>query len=108
MLLHAIGCVSSSICRAYPGHYVVGVWVGSHNTQPLDAISECVGFEIDASPTPNRTFPHEASAGYVVPHARLEYEMLSLPSESATVAAAANATALSTNSSERFVASDAF
>jgi homopolymeric O-antigen transport system ATP-binding protein len=53
-----------------PGPYWVGVWVGSHYTETLDAVPSCVSFEIAASPTENRTFPHSAAHGYIVPTSR--------------------------------------
>ncbi len=56
-----------------PGEYLVSVWVGSHNTQSLDFVDECVNFEIDKSPTINRTYPHTSDHGYVVPRTGLEY-----------------------------------
>jgi lipopolysaccharide transport system ATP-binding protein len=54
-----------------PGEYKIGVWVGSHNTEPLDSVAACVSFDIDQSPTPGRTYPHSASHGHIVPTSRL-------------------------------------
>ena len=54
-----------------PGQYMVSVWVGSHNTETIDWPKECVGFEIDESPTAGRTFPHHPNRGYVVPNSRV-------------------------------------
>jgi lipopolysaccharide transport system ATP-binding protein len=54
-----------------PGQYWVSPWVGSHNTETLDMIHQCVAFEVSHSPTPGRTFPHTTSHGYIVPQSRL-------------------------------------
>jgi lipopolysaccharide transport system ATP-binding protein len=54
-----------------PGRYLVTVWVGSHNTEMLDYVQEIVGFEIEQSPTPGRTFPHNPTHGYIVPASRV-------------------------------------
>jgi lipopolysaccharide transport system ATP-binding protein len=40
-----------------PGQYLVTVWVGSHNTETLHEVKEAILFEIDTSPTRDRTFP---------------------------------------------------
>jgi lipopolysaccharide transport system ATP-binding protein len=56
-----------------PGVYGINVWVGSHNTQTLDLIRSCANFEITQSPTPERTYPHSATAGYIVPTSRVSY-----------------------------------
>lgn len=57
-----------------PDDYSLTVWVGSHNTETLDEVRECVGFHINESPTPGRTVPHTAADhGYIVPYASFEY-----------------------------------
>jgi lipopolysaccharide transport system ATP-binding protein len=56
-----------------PGHYSVTVWVGSHNTESLDTVVRCVDFQILSSPTRDRTYPHGAEHGHIVPHTALEY-----------------------------------
>jgi lipopolysaccharide transport system ATP-binding protein len=56
-----------------PGNYSTMVWVGSHNTETLDEVSGCVGFEVQTSPTPNRTYPHHPDHGYIVPGCTLGY-----------------------------------
>ena len=56
-----------------PGQYFVTIWVGGHNTETLDKVREVVGFEVVASPTPGRTFPHTADHGYIVPHSEVTY-----------------------------------
>jgi lipopolysaccharide transport system ATP-binding protein len=55
-----------------PGQYWVSPWVGSHNSETLDMIQQCVAFEVSHSPTLGRTFPHTTSHGYIVPRSRLE------------------------------------
>ncbi|HEY2585904.1 MAG TPA: ABC transporter ATP-binding protein [Tepidisphaeraceae bacterium] len=54
-----------------PGRYMLTLWVGSHNTEMLDFVQEIVAFEIEQSPTPGRTFPHNPMHGYVVPSSRV-------------------------------------
>jgi len=54
-----------------PGQYWVTTWVGSHNTETLDVVHQCVAFEVSASPTVGRTFPHTTDHGYIVPPSRL-------------------------------------
>jgi lipopolysaccharide transport system ATP-binding protein len=55
-----------------PGRYMASIWVGSHNTEVLDWVREIVGFEIEHSPTPGRTYPHHPNHGYIVPHSRVK------------------------------------
>jgi lipopolysaccharide transport system ATP-binding protein len=57
-----------------PGLYRVGIWVGSHNTETLDEVKECVSFTIQQSPTHNRTFPHSVDRGFVVPECELDFQ----------------------------------
>lgn len=57
-----------------PGQYAVTIWAGSHNTETLDVIKEAIGFEIVASPTPGRTYPHTPDHGYIVPVSSLSYD----------------------------------
>ena len=54
-----------------PGQYWVTAWVGSHNTETLDIVSQCAAFEVSRSPTPTRSFPHTIDHGYIVPCSRL-------------------------------------
>lgn len=56
-----------------PDRYTVGVWVGSHNTETLDCVSRCVMFEVLASPTIGRSFPHHADHGHIVPNSTVGY-----------------------------------
>jgi len=56
-----------------PGQYATTIWVGSHNRETLDKAERCFTFEIDASPTPGRTFPHTVDHGHIVPHSTFEY-----------------------------------
>jgi lipopolysaccharide transport system ATP-binding protein len=57
-----------------PGNYLLGVWVGCHNTETYDEVNECVSFEVRDSPTKGRTYPHSPDHGYIVPRATLEYQ----------------------------------
>jgi lipopolysaccharide transport system ATP-binding protein len=54
-----------------PDRYLVGIWVGSHNTETLDEVKEVIMFEIYESPTKGRSFPHHPSNGYIVPISNL-------------------------------------
>lgn len=49
-----------------PGRYLATVWVGSHNTETLDEVSQVIAFEVAESPIPDRTFPHSRDRGYQV------------------------------------------
>jgi lipopolysaccharide transport system ATP-binding protein len=55
-----------------PGQYRVTAWVGSHNTETLDQVSECIVFNILQSPQRNRSFPHTLDHGHVIPKSRIE------------------------------------
>ena len=54
-----------------PGQYWISPWVGTHNTETLDVVHQCVAFEVNQSPAIGRTFPHTSDHGYIVPHSRL-------------------------------------
>jgi len=56
-----------------PGHYLLSVWVGPHNTETFDMVERRVSFEVQESPTHGRTFPHHGDHGYIVPASRVEY-----------------------------------
>ena len=56
-----------------PDIYSVTVWAGSHNTETYDEVRECVNFEINDSPTKNRTFAHSRDHGWMVPSSSFEY-----------------------------------
>jgi lipopolysaccharide transport system ATP-binding protein len=58
-----------------PGGYGVDLWVGSHNTETLDWVKRCVGFEIIDSPISGRSFPHSPEHGHIVPHSTVRYEI---------------------------------
>ena len=55
-----------------PGQYRMTAWVGSHNTETLDQISDCVVFNILQSPQGDRSFPHTSDHGYVIPNSKVE------------------------------------
>ena len=63
---HSIN-VSVRLPPMIPDRYLVGIWVGSHNTATLDEVREVVMFEIQESPTEGRSFPHHSQNGYIVP-----------------------------------------
>jgi lipopolysaccharide transport system ATP-binding protein len=50
-----------------PDKYYVSAWVGAHNLDTSDFISEAVSFDIIQSPTPGRSFPHTHDHGMIVP-----------------------------------------
>jgi lipopolysaccharide transport system ATP-binding protein len=50
-----------------PGTYSVTAWFGTHNTQTLDYVRNCISFTIHESPVSGRTFPHTPDHGFVVP-----------------------------------------
>jgi lipopolysaccharide transport system ATP-binding protein len=56
-----------------PGHYPVTMWVGSHFTETLDLVERALGFDIETSPTPDRTFGHAPDHGYIVPASSYSY-----------------------------------
>jgi homopolymeric O-antigen transport system ATP-binding protein len=53
-----------------PGIYSLDFWIGPHNRETSDSVSEPISFEIVESPTPGRTFPHTPDHGFVVPISR--------------------------------------
>lgn len=65
--------VSIELPPLIPGRYPVTLWVGSHNTETLDCIESALSFEIETSPTKNRTFGHAPDHGYIVPPSAVEY-----------------------------------
>jgi lipopolysaccharide transport system ATP-binding protein len=50
-----------------PDKYYVSAWVGAHNLDTLEFLSEAVSFDIIQSPTPGRSFPHTHDHGMIVP-----------------------------------------
>jgi lipopolysaccharide transport system ATP-binding protein len=54
-----------------PDHYMVSVWLGAHNTETMCWEKEVVGFEINESPSPGRSFPHSHNNGFLVPKSRI-------------------------------------
>jgi len=67
---HRIG-VSIELPPLVPGRYLASIWTGSHSTKTLDEIHQVVAFEVTASPTPGRLFPHTRDHGHIVPPSRL-------------------------------------
>jgi lipopolysaccharide transport system ATP-binding protein len=60
-----------------PGTYLTSIWVGSHNTETLNEVKEATMFEIYASPTEGRSFPHTRDHGYVVPISKVSLTRIS-------------------------------
>jgi len=54
-----------------PGSYQITAWVGQHNTLTYDLVASALSFEILASPTQGRSFPHTQDHGYIVPDSTL-------------------------------------
>lgn len=54
-----------------PGEYYLSFWAGSHNTETLDFEDQIVRFDIIASPTKGRTFPHTREHGCIVPYSKV-------------------------------------
>jgi lipopolysaccharide transport system ATP-binding protein len=54
-----------------PGEYYLSFWAGSHNTDTIDFEEQVVRFDIIASPTKGRTFPHTRDHGAIVPYAEI-------------------------------------
>ncbi len=61
-----------------PGAYQVTAWLGQHNTLTYDYVASALSFDILASPTPGRSYPHTQDHGHIVPASTLTL----LPSES--------------------------
>jgi len=55
-----------------PMQYGITAWVGSHNTETFDQISNCIKFDVTRSPQRCRSFPHATDHGYVVPQSKVE------------------------------------
>ena len=57
-----------------PGHYPLTLWVGPHYIETYDCAERALGFDIEVSPTPNRTFTHAPDHGSIVPESACIYE----------------------------------
>ena len=57
-----------------PGHYPLTLWAGPHYTETYDCAERALGFDIETSPTKNRTFAHAPDHGYIVPESTCIYE----------------------------------
>jgi lipopolysaccharide transport system ATP-binding protein len=57
-----------------PGHYPLTLWAGPHFTESYDLVERALGFDIETSPTKNRTFTHAPDHGYIVPESTCTYE----------------------------------
>jgi lipopolysaccharide transport system ATP-binding protein len=63
--------ISIDLPPLIPGNYHVTAWVGKHNTSTYDIVDSAVSFEVLASPTVGRSFPHTPDHGHIVPHSIL-------------------------------------
>jgi lipopolysaccharide transport system ATP-binding protein len=63
--------VSVDLPPLIPGVYYADFWIGSHNNETADFVEKAIQFEIIESPTSNRTFPHSADHGFVVPESQV-------------------------------------
>jgi lipopolysaccharide transport system ATP-binding protein len=70
-----------------PGHYPITLWAGPHFSETYDSIERALGFDIEQSPTPGRTFEHSPDHGYIVPNTTFDY----VPAESAEARSLATA-----------------
>ena len=55
-----------------PGTYLLDLWLGEYFNLGSDYIRGALSFRVDASPTPDRTFPHDPNHGHIVPSSSLE------------------------------------
>jgi lipopolysaccharide transport system ATP-binding protein len=62
-----------------PGHYALTLWAGPHFTETYDCIDRALGFDVETSPTKDRTFDHAPDHGYVVPPSSYAYHPGGLP-----------------------------
>jgi lipopolysaccharide transport system ATP-binding protein len=60
-----------------PGRYTLTLWAGPHFTETYDVVSRALGFDIETSPTPARTFPHSPDHGHIVPPSTVDYRPVS-------------------------------
>lgn len=65
--------IAADLPNLIPGRYFLTLWAGPHHTETLDVVERAVGFEIETSPTKNRTFAHSADHGHIVPDSSFEY-----------------------------------
>jgi lipopolysaccharide transport system ATP-binding protein len=70
---HAVR-VSIDLPPLIPGRYTLTLWAGPHFTETYDLVSRSLGFDIEASPTPARTFPHSPDHGHIVPPSTVDYQ----------------------------------
>jgi lipopolysaccharide transport system ATP-binding protein len=54
-----------------PDIYTLSVWIGPHNNDTYDWQIDILSFEITASPTKGRIFPHHYLNGFIVPSSTL-------------------------------------
>lgn len=54
-----------------PGVYYLDFWIGHHFTRTCDQILNALSFEVTQSPTPERSYPHSADHGWIVPFSKI-------------------------------------
>jgi hypothetical protein len=64
-----------------PGIYSADFWAGSHYNTTFDHVRQALTFEVIDSPSDNRSFPHTADHGFIVPVCRYEYSRETGPVE---------------------------
>lgn len=57
-----------------PGHYTVDFWIGPHYSRTYDYLKNSLAFEVIEGPLSDRSFPHTADHGFLVPHSRCTYK----------------------------------
>lgn len=74
--------ISIDLPPLIPGRYFITTWMGPHNTETYDMVTDAVAFDVTESPTKGRSFPHTRNHGNIVPHSRLQlfdpYEQTSI------------------------------
>ena len=68
-----VDALASELPPLIPGHYPLTLWAGPHFTETYDLVERALGFDIETSPTKNRTFAHSPDHGYVVPESTCTY-----------------------------------
>lgn len=58
-----------------PDKYFVSIWVGPHNNETYEQLTDILMFEVCDSPTKGRTFTHTLDHGFIVPESVLTAEI---------------------------------
>lgn len=78
--------VSIELPPLVPGRYSLTLWTGPHYTESYDFVERALGFEIETSPTRDRTFAHSPDHGHIVPASTCEYRPVTLREEAPAIA----------------------